>query len=293
MGHGKDTEKEHMRIQKPIFVVGCGRSGTTVLYNILSTHPDVCWFSNYTDTFPESRLLPLLHGILDLPVVGANGKLSIVRSTGTRFGIRPVEAQNIYHTYCGFKHAVKTTEDDWNFEVENKFKEVVARHLSLTRKTRFLTKQTANNQRIRLIHRMFRDAYCVHIIRDGRAVANSLLNVPWWNDTDIWWLGNKASAWEREGREPIELCALHWKRDVEEIQTNKALFGERYIELRYEDLMADVKGTVSRITDFCELRRSTRFAEALPQVLRNMNYKWKEQLTEEQKMILNRTLDSS
>ncbi len=164
--------EEPMRIRETIFLVGCGRSGTTVLYNILSTHPDLCWFSNYTDKFPECRLLPLLHRILDFPVVGANWKLDIVRGGRTRFGIKPVEAQNIYHTYCGFKHAVKTTEDDWTLEIENRFKKAIMRHLSLTHKTRFLTKQTANVQRIRLLHKMFNDAFCVHIIRDGRAVSN-------------------------------------------------------------------------------------------------------------------------
>ena len=280
-----------MRIQQPIFIVGSGRSGTSVLYKILSTHPEVCWFSNYTDTFPGFRLLPLLHRILELPAIGTMAKLNIVRSTGTKFNIRPQEGENIYHNYCGFKYAVKTTKDDRDPEIEKKFKEVIERHLSLTGKTRFLNKRTANNQRIGLINSIFKDAYYVHMIRDGRAVANSLLNVSWWNDTDIWWLGKKPSDWERDGRELIELCALHWKRDVEEILKHKVLFGERYIEIRYEDLVADVKDIVNKITDFCGLRRSMKYADLLPQTLPNMNYKWIEQLTENQQIILNKTLE--
>ena len=81
---------------------------------------------------------------------------------------------------------------------------------------------------------MFSDAYYIHIIRDGRAVADSMLNVSWWNDTDIWWLGAKPSEWEKKGKSAIELCGLYWKTDVEEILENKYLFENRYLELRYE-----------------------------------------------------------
>ena len=154
-----------------------------------------------------------------------------------------------------------------------------------------MNKQTANIQRIELINSMFKDAYYVHIIRDGRAVASSLLNVGFWNDTDIWWLGKKPSDWEREGKEPVELCALHWKHEVEEILKNRALFGERYVEITYEALVADVKNTLNKITEFCELRRSARFTKMLPPSLPNMNYKWKEQLTKNQKIRLNKILE--
>jgi hypothetical protein len=174
--------------------------------------------------------------------------------------------------------------------MEKKFKDVIKRHLFLTGKRRFLNKQTANTQRIRLINKMFSDAFFIHIIRDGRAVANSLLNVKWWNNTDIWWLGEKASEWEKEGTQPIALCGLHWKRGVEEIIENKSLFEDRYIEIKYEDFIIDVRGTMDKIISFCELRNSEYFLRMLPQTLPNMNYKWEKSLNEAQKTILNNTL---
>lgn len=279
-----------MAIEKPIFIIGSGRSGTTIFYNLLSTHPEVCWFSNFTDRFPHFKSMPLIHRILYLPLIGTHARKNIINSTGRRFNIRPTEAQRIYHEYCGFKHGVKTTEKDLCPEIETKFKVLIERHLVLTGKKRFLNKQTANTQRISLISRMFEDAYYIHIIRDGRAVSNSLFNVRWWNNIDIWWLEQKASAWEKEGRQEIELCGLHWRRDVEEILNNKVLFEDRYIEVRYEDFVVDVKSTMGRIVDFCELRRSKHFFDMLPGTLQNMNYKWKDNLTEEQKVILNKTL---
>lgn len=278
-----------MAIKKPIFIVGSGRSGTTVFYDFLSTHPEVCWFSNYSSRFVNVTLMPFLHRIFDLPFVGTMAKKGII-SRHKLCVIKPSEAGHIYHDYCGFENKIKTTENDLNVEVEKKFKEVIERHLPLTGKKRFLSKQTANNQRIRLINKMFPDAYYIHIIRDGRAVANSMINVRWWNDFDLWWFGGKAPEWEKKKRQPIELCGLHWKRNVEEILENKSLFEDRYIEVKYEDFILDVRGTMDKVTKFCELSKSESFFAMLPQTLRNMDYKWKSNLTKEQKDILNETL---
>jgi hypothetical protein len=277
-------------INKPIFIIGSGRSGTTVFYNYLSTHPELCWISNYSDRFVDLKYIPLLHKILDLPLLGTLAKKNIITGSKKRYKIRPEEGQRIYHEYCGFKHETKTTEKDFDFIKEKKLKELIKRHCLLTGKKRFINKQTANNQRIRLINKMFDNAFYIHIMRDGRAVAYSLLNVKWWVDTDIWWLGKKVSDWNINGKPPIELCALHWMREVKEILEQKIYFEERYLEIKYEDFVKDVVGTINRVTEFCELRKSTKFVNALPKVLKNRNYKWKKGINENDRIILNNTL---
>ena len=251
-------------------------------------HPEICWFSNYSNRFVNIKQTPILHRIIDFPYIGPWAKKHF--SSKNKLFLKPSEAQNIYHDYCGFEFKIQTTENDWDEEVERRFKEIIDSHLMFTGKKRFLSKQTANTQRIRLIDKMFSDAYYIHMIRDGRAVANSLLNVRFWNDTDIWWLGEKASNWEKKGGAAIELCGLHWKRDVEEILKNKNLFEDRYIEVRYEDFVSDVKGTMDRVTNFCKLSKSDAYSRLLPKTLSNMNYKWEEQLTVEQKELLDRTI---
>ncbi|MBU6225384.1 MAG: sulfotransferase [Burkholderiales bacterium] len=40
---------EDFQIHKPIFVVGCGRSGTTLLFDILSQHPSLARTTGYPD----------------------------------------------------------------------------------------------------------------------------------------------------------------------------------------------------------------------------------------------------
>ena len=252
-------------------------------------HPELCWFSNYSDRFVSIGIVPLSHRILDLPYVGKKVRQGF--TSRSDFPIKPSEAGHIYHDYCGFEYKRKTTEDDLDIEKEKRFKGQIAKHLAYTGKRRFLSKQTANIQRIRLIDKMFDDAYYIHILRDGRAVANSLLNVSWWKDTDIWWLGIKASHWEKDGKPAIKLCGLHWQRDVMELIDNKYLFEDRLIEIRYEDFIADVRGTMDKVIGFCELSQSKSFLETLPKTLPNMNQKWQEQLTAEQKDILQRTIE--
>ncbi len=210
-----------------------------------------------------------------------------------RPSLRPSEAGNIYHNYCGFDSSRKMTADDLRPEVEDRFKSVIEEHLRATGKPRFMNKQTANSQRIEVIDKMFPDACYVHIIRDGRAAANSLLRVDWWDGTDIWWLDGKPEKWVEMGREPIELCALQWQRDVQEILAYKTLFEDRYLEIKYEDLVRDTRGVVGDVLCFSGLGQSEIVMDSLPESLPNMNYKWVEQLDEAQKAILQRSIGES
>lgn len=275
-----------MDISKPVFIIGAGRSGTTIMYQCLSTHPEMCWFSNYSDRFIDNSLFILMHRVLDVPVLGNRMKRNIINSTGARFNIRPVEAERIYHEYCGLREDIRTTEVDRDPAAEERLKGLISRHMALTGKKRFLTKQISNNQRVRLMNAIFPDALFVHIIRDGRAVTNSLLNVPFWDSVKLWWLeGKKVSECKAEGWDPVRLCAENWKRDVEELLGNRDIFGDRYLEVRYEDFTSDVEGTMNSITEFCGLASPDTFIKNLPPDLPDMNVKWKRSLSGEQKAI--------
>ncbi len=283
-----------MDIQKPIFIIGSIRSGTTILYGLLSVHPEVCWFSNHTNRYPDFSGLAAIQRMLDIPFLGARMKRAIIskKPIPPRLNVVPWpdEGDHIYHSYCGFGKIKNGIENALSEEMEGRLKEKIREHMRFSGKRRFLSKQTANNRRLELLNRMFPDAFYIHSIRDGRAVASSTLQVPWWKDTHIWWLGYKASEWETTGRDPIELCALYWKRTVLEIMRNRYLFGDRYMEVRYEELTRDVKGMLSKIVHFCELSNPSEFMDLLPEALPNRNYKWKEQLTESQKSTLSESI---
>ena len=55
-----DAQPSAHRLRSPIFIIGCGRSGTTIVYDLLCEHPDLAWFSNYAQRWPAVPQLAAL-----------------------------------------------------------------------------------------------------------------------------------------------------------------------------------------------------------------------------------------
>ena len=55
-----------MKIQKLIFLIGMGGSGTTVLAEAISIHKDLGWISKYLEVFPSLPQLSFLHKLIDI-----------------------------------------------------------------------------------------------------------------------------------------------------------------------------------------------------------------------------------
>lgn len=58
-----------MNVEKPVFILGCPRSGTTIFMNILSFHPCFSWPSQYINRWPSSTRLAVLSRVHDVPVL--------------------------------------------------------------------------------------------------------------------------------------------------------------------------------------------------------------------------------
>ena len=60
-----------MKIEKPIFIIGIGRSGSSIFYNMFSKHPDLAWMSKLCNKYPQKLTLnKLLMKMIDYPGVG-------------------------------------------------------------------------------------------------------------------------------------------------------------------------------------------------------------------------------
>jgi hypothetical protein len=88
---------------------------------------------------------------------------------------------------------------------------------------------------LRLLAGLFPEARFIHLVRDGRNVAMSLLDVPWWPNT----LTEAAQVWS------------HWTRAAR--AAGRDLGPERYLEIRYEELVDDPQGDLERIAAFAGL----------------------------------------
>jgi integrase len=274
-----------MKISKPIFLMGSGRSGTTVLFHHLSSHPQLCWFSNYSNHLNWIPMMPVTQRILKAGASGSRLAGDSQSNEGRKFSVRPAEGKKLYKK-VGLPSDRKYTEDDYDTVTAARFRKLIWRHIYWSGKPRFITKDTANVQRARLLNKLFPDALYIHLIRDGRAVTNSMIKKNWLPVLDLWWTGDKAIDHVHEYEDPVELMGLHWKYNVEEMLRLGELVGPRYKEVRYEDLVQNVRGTISEVMDFLELDKTDDWLDELPVKLPNMNEKWRTDLSERQVELL-------
>ncbi len=271
-------------IDRPLFIVGSGRSGSTILYRLLAVHPELCWVSRLTDRFPRHPRLAFAHRLLDLPVLGARIQRRIVRRGA--WMLTPFEGVTAFEQHVGLRDDRRSTEEDYDPQVHARMDAFLAGHVAASGKQRFVCKRTANAQRIRLLNRMYPDALFLHLIRDGRAVAHSLTRVPWWDAVDVWWLGQRPPEWAAAGRDPLELTALHWRHDTEETLDAAPLLGARYREVRYAELVRDPRAVLRTICDYAGYGFPPSYTRRVPGTLPDMNRKWREAWTSEQERLV-------
>jgi Sulfotransferase family len=97
-------------------------------------------------------------------------------------------------------------------------------------------------QNLRLLERLFPDALYVHLIRDGRDAATSFLAMPRGLVTETW----------MHPRAPADF-ACQWRTEVAAARRLGHRVGARYLEVRYEQLVADAEAALRRICAFAGL----------------------------------------
>jgi len=262
------TKKSEIR--KPIFVVGCPRSGTNTLHDRLPKHPDLAWISNITKKIPDSKLLTQL--------------LMTVRKDH-----RPTEAKKIWRRYATADHDARGRADATP-RAKRFLRKVVRNHLEMFDKPRFINKCPRNTLRIEFLDEVFPDAYFIHIVRDGRAVANSIRHTRQ-RHNGAYWL-SRPPGWQRLLTHPLlEACGLQWKMIVEyALESAKSIPPERYIQLRYEDLCAHPKQIFREISERVELKWDEAALEKLVSDIESRNYKWHEKFSDQEVAMLNSRL---
>jgi len=270
-------------IDRPICILGTGRSGTTLFFRVLSQHPHLGWFSNFTNKHPRAPWLAAWSRILDLPVVGPR------MSFDWRLTPKPREANRLLAeiTEGVFSQPRRLTAADALPEHVEALRASVRAHLGWQGKKRFLHKHTGF-PRIDWLTEVFPDARFIHVARDGRAVVNSMVNVSWWDGTmDSWWWGDMDAAdqavLESCRHEPAVLAGVIWKTLMDYIADARAsLPADRFLEIRYDGMVRDPRGTMARVLDFCGLPASNRFDVRVSSIrVHDFDDKWKKDLGEE------------
>ena len=201
--------------------------------------------------------------------------------------ILPHEADAFWMTYF---------RDYYNYMTENDYTEEMAAYFRKKStckcrisgvSPRFVNKNLQNSFRVRLLNLIFPDAKFIHIIRDGRAVAFSLLNKKDGATSPILLVGFKDILRDKYQLNRSELYnyGLAWKEYVTKAREATAIAKSRYYEVRYENLVREPYNELRNIVDFCELDWYSKFKEKIP-ATQNMNEKWKQKASEEQRIDL-------
>jgi omega-hydroxy-beta-dihydromenaquinone-9 sulfotransferase len=269
------------------------RSGTSISFGAFSAHRDLSWFSQYMNRFPRVPGLAVLSRAAAV-AEGARKDVArhgVRRSLGERLQIAPSEAYEVWRRLCGdefvYGYLLGATPTP---RQARRVRGRVSRTMRLQGKPRFAAKLTGPG-RIGYLSAIFPEAYFVHVIRDPRAVVDSLMRVGFWRNTFRYrepaWRGGLAEdeleAWRRTGS-PEALAAVQWGAVLRTTRSEAAgLRGDHYLELRYEDFIADPHESLRRLFEFSDLRDDPdvhRFADRRL-AIRDLGEAWRDRLDDE------------
>jgi hypothetical protein len=117
------------------------------------------------------------------------------------------------------------------------------------------------------LHAAYPGLKVVNVVRDGRAVVNSWLQMGWWDGwqgPQNWYLGALPPAlhaeWEASGRSFGVLAAIGWKMLMAAYADARAVHpAGQWLDVRYEDLVAEPRKELLRALEFLGLEWSPAF----------------------------------
>ncbi len=250
-----------MSEQRYGFVLGTGRCGSTLVHEVLARHPDVGFVTNIDDRIGRATAARMQAELFRrLPTSATRkGRLRLAPSEAYRAlerEVSPVIAESVRD--LGAADAVPF--------LASRFRAFFDARAAAFGAPLFLHKFTGW-PRARFVDRVLPGSRYVHIVRDGRAVAASWLQTDWWRGhvgPSGWHFGPLPPAyekeWEASGRSFVLLAGLAWKLLLDAFDDSRAEIGDdRWLEVRYEDVLADPRGRTREILDFLGLAWTDAF----------------------------------
>jgi hypothetical protein len=205
-----------------VFVVGCGRSGTTVLRTVLDAHPAVAVAHEAGFVAPV--------GLRRARYERPDG-FDVDRFVADLDG-RPAIRGNLGFGPADLRGAL---DGDPIADVPDAVRRIFASYAARRGKHRYGDKMPGYVLRIDLLAGMFPEARFVHIIRDGRDVALSAMAIP-------------------GTRDGVVAHSQNWRTRVTEGQrAGERLGPDRYREVRYEALVAEPEAEVAGLCSYLDL----------------------------------------
>lgn len=239
------------RLQNPLFIVGVARSGTTLLNDLLAQHNDIAVLSEANDLWDPS---------------GYPWNTS-------RHSSPPVWLDSDAYT------------ERWWADAKPRatlIRAVFGVYQTLLHKPYFLNKTPLNTNRIGHLLDIFPDARFIHLVRDGRAVVRSYTGKVY---PKVQMKPEPYQQYNVEVDEDFiaERLAEFWKRSLVDVQAADEQFNltgqNRLIELTYEALCDDMRGTLTQLCEFIGIDPGQFHPDVWDTQAINQNHKWREAFT--------------
>jgi hypothetical protein len=258
-------------IVRPIFIVGAPRSGTNIFYRTFAKNPDLAWISNITKKVPTSLWLTRI--------------IMLFRNDH-----RPTEANNVWQKFVG-QDDESLGQEDVTVAARKYLNKVIQNNLQIFGKPRFVSKCPGNSFRIEFLQTIFPDAIFIHLLRDGRAAAYSIMRSRLKHDGNYWSV--KPPGWQELLKLPlVDACGLQWKKTVEAIlRSAKSLSPDRYMEVRYEDFVSRPAEIFQQVGEKCDLIWQDELLQTITVGMDNRNFKWRMEMSDEDQNTLNALLE--
>lgn len=205
-------------MDSPFFIVGSGRSGSTLLRMILSAHSRICIPPETHYILSLSKKLPSHGRLSDIQIEQA---VEIILSS-YRWPDFKMEAST-------FRKKAKNLNDP---ELKDILNIVYNEKMDLEDKKRWGDKTPPYINILPYIHELYPSAKFINLIRDGRDVTESFRRTGWYGR----WLHNSTMEWKQS-----VLAYNNYKNTV---------LSDLILNIRYEDLVLDTKETTKKIIEF-------------------------------------------
>ncbi|MGH7930973.1 MAG: sulfotransferase family protein, partial [Candidatus Binatia bacterium] len=291
----------------PAFIVGVGRSGTTLFVNLVGQHPLLA-------PIYETRFLRNLLLLCETASWYFGATLSrrlarsccetLVHSRFSRacerykkkaivYNVIPSEGNGIKQGYESFpfgeSHCIHYNMDEfiseteqWLTQIRNanfspdglrqSAREYVGRlfaiHCSRMNKPFWINKTPGLIRYLDLLPALFPNAKCIHIVRDGRDVAVSNLSLNW-------------------GPTTVREAARRWRDQIINGRRRANRSGIPYIEVRYEDLVKEPREVLRRTYEFLELDDASEIMPGVA-VYKDRKEVWRSKLSPEERRVFAR-----
>jgi Sulfotransferase family len=209
------------RTKAPVFVLGCPRSGTTLLYDMLVSS------GHFADYRVESSVFN--------KVAPPFGNL---KSTRNRTRMINAWLRSDYFKRSGLEAEDIRARVLVECRNAGDFLRIVMESMARNQGVeRWAEKTPTHLLYIPQIKQTIPDALIIHIIRDGRDVAASMSRM---RCGDFWW----------ETRHRLLVCGLYWHWLVQKGREYGRRLGRDYMEVRYEELVRHPRETLALLGDF-------------------------------------------